>query len=212
MSQSDLDLASVVFITTRHQKWKPLQDDEPLALLHSKFWGKSLIFEDPPRRNQPHASPHGSELGDESQRMDVDNSDDVIPGPSILNIGIDRLPFSTLFIRADYIRVYDFLDKLEVIRFPNGLAPAAVLTGHPGTGKLPLSIQQAEYVYSYMHDARREECLGVLCHMLTPCRQEGGHLVSRPHLLSIRQRRCLRSSSKFSVVLLLDFHLDPHGF
>jgi hypothetical protein len=149
LQQPDLDLASVVRLTDRLPEWTLLENDEPLALLHSKFWGKSLIFEEPPQRNsQPHASPHGSELGDEAQCMDVDDDDDddddVIPGPSILNIGVDRLPFSKIFIRADYIRVYDFLDQLEIIQFPNGLAPSAVLTGHPGIGKFPLSIQQAE--------------------------------------------------------------------
>ena len=78
--------------------------------------------------------------------MDVDdNNNNIIPGPSILNTGIDRLPFPKIFIRADYIRIYDFLDRLEIIRFPNGLTPAAVLTGHLGTGKFHLSMQQAEH-------------------------------------------------------------------
>ena len=93
---SDLDLASVVHVTTHHSKWTLLQDDEPLALLHSKFWGKSLIFEEPPglisRPDPPHV--------DDVHHMDLDNDededDDVIPGPSILNIGIDRLPFSSV--------------------------------------------------------------------------------------------------------------------
>ena len=34
LQQPDLDFASVVHVTTRHPKWT-LQDDEPLALLHS---------------------------------------------------------------------------------------------------------------------------------------------------------------------------------
>ena len=59
-------------------------------------------------------------LGDEAhwQRMDVDDDgdsddDDIITGPFILNIGIAGLPFSKIFIRADYIRVYDFLNRLS---------------------------------------------------------------------------------------------------
>ncbi len=202
---SDLDLASVVRVTTHHPKWTLLDDDEPLTLLHSKFWGKSLIFEEPPRRNSRR---------DEAQRMDVDDDDDddVIPGPSILNIDIDGLPFSKIFIRADYIRIYNFLDHREISRFPNGLAPAAVLTGQPGNGEFPLLVQQAERWNSCIHGARREECLGVLYHMPTPCGQKGDHLVSRPDLLSVRQRRRLQSSCEFPVVLLPDIRLDPSGF
>ena len=62
----------------------------------------------------------------------IDLNDDLIDGPSILNIGIDGLPFQKIFIRAEYIRIYDLLDHRELSRFPNGLAPAAVLTGQPG--------------------------------------------------------------------------------
>jgi hypothetical protein len=139
LQQPDLDFASVVRVTTHLPKWILLDDDEPLALLHSKFWGKSLMCEEPPWGNrQPQVSP---QLGDEAQPMDVDgdgDDDDIITGPSILNIGIDGLPFSKIFIRADYIRVYNFLDHRETSRFSNGLAPAAVLTGQPGNGEFPL--------------------------------------------------------------------------
>ena len=72
---------------------------------------------------------------------DCDDDDDLIKGPSILNIDIDGLPFPKIFIRAEYIRVYDLLDHRELSRFPNHLAPAAVLTGQPGNGEFPLLIQ-----------------------------------------------------------------------
>jgi len=132
--QPDLDLASVVRVTTHLPKWIPLDDDEPLALLHSKFWGKSLTCEEP-LREPPQL---GMDLDDR-----VNLNDDLIDGPSILNIGIDGLPFQKIFIRAEYIRIYDLLDHRELSRFPNGLAPAAVLTGQPGNGEFPL-IQQTE--------------------------------------------------------------------
>jgi len=95
--------------------------------------------------------------------MDVDDDDDVITGPSILNIG---LPSSKIFIRADYIRIYDFLDHLETIRYPNGLAPSAVLTGQPGIGKLPLLIQRAEPWYSFMLKGKSFWVFYVICRRL----------------------------------------------
>lgn len=84
LQQPDLDLASVVHVTTRHPKWIPLDCDEPLALLYSKFLGKSVTCEEP-SRGPPH-------LGD--QRMDLDdrNDDDIIKGPYILNIEMTVFP------------------------------------------------------------------------------------------------------------------------
>ena len=111
-----------------------------------------MIYEEPPLGL--HASP---QLGEEAQRMDADDdgdNGDVITGPSILNIGIAGLPFSKIFIRADYIRVYDFLDHREISRFPNGLAPAAVLMSQPGNGKFHLLIQRAERWYSCMLEGK----------------------------------------------------------
>ena len=64
--------------------------------------------------------------------MDVDDDDSSCPpGCAILDIGIDNLPFHKIWIRADYIRVYDFIESREA---PNRMAvnllpPAAVVTG-----------------------------------------------------------------------------------
>lgn len=123
--------------------WAKLQDDDdPLVQLHSKFWGKKLTLEDPEL-----SGPQPAE-SDEDKPMDVDD-DDFPPGCAILDIGIDDLPFQKIWIRADYIRVYDFIESREA---PNRMAvnllpPAAVVTGQPGIGKLS-SVDSKHYYYT----------------------------------------------------------------
>ncbi len=110
--QPDLEFDSVVRAAVHLPSWLQLNNDrDPLVQLHSKFWGKNLTYEEPESSNsQPHAE---SRFTDEDERMDVDGDDDVIPGCAIFNIGINGLPFPRIWIRADYIRVYDFLESRE---------------------------------------------------------------------------------------------------
>jgi hypothetical protein len=75
---------------------------------------------------------------DEDERMEVD--DDFIPGCAILNIDIDRLPFPKIWIRAEYIRIYNYLESRETPpRIDNHIPPAAVVTGQPGIGEFSFS-------------------------------------------------------------------------
>lgn len=61
--------------------------------------------------------------------------DDINPGCYFLEIGIDGLEYPWIWIRADYIRIYDALE----IHYPRPTcpyrAPAAVITGGPGIGE-----------------------------------------------------------------------------
>jgi len=161
--QPDLDFASVVRVAAHLPNWSQIgEDDDPLVQLHSKFWGKTLTCEDP----EPSKAAK-SELTDVDKGMRVDDQvdDDFIPGCAILNIGIDDLPFQKIWIRADYIRIYDYIENRETpSRLTNLLPPAAVVTGHPGTGEFFLSIWNTP-THIYM---RREKCMGVLCLVPTP--------------------------------------------
>jgi hypothetical protein len=131
-----------------------LDDDEPLALFHAKFWGKSMAEEERDWRNtQLPISAIGGEFGDEDhgdKRMDeigddvmdegtgTDLDDDIIPGCYMLDIDIDQwedLPSQRIWIRADYIRIWDELTDHYNTYPSKGRAPAAVLTGQPGIGK-----------------------------------------------------------------------------
>ncbi len=111
---------SIVRLETGITMWTQLEgDDDPLVQLHSKFWGKKLTLEDP--------EPSGP--------MDVDDID-FLPGCAILDIGIGDLPFQKIWIRADYMRVYDYIESCEApTQTVNLLPPAAVVTGQPGIGE-----------------------------------------------------------------------------
>jgi hypothetical protein len=139
MSESS-SLASVV----RVQTWLKTDDENPLALFHKKFWGKSMKDEESEWCDTQPVS--GGSLGvadqdgdermdlDEGERMDED--DDVISGCYVLDIDIDGLGMSSLWIRADYIRIYNFLQAhYDNYAKPRSRAPSAVLTGQPGSGE-----------------------------------------------------------------------------
>jgi len=68
--------------------------------------------------------------------INVDNvEDDITPGCYILNLNIDGLKYSNIWVRADYIRAYDFLEAREDSGVTvNHRAPAGILTGAPGIG------------------------------------------------------------------------------
>lgn len=93
------------------------------------------------RDAQPPMSVEGGGLGGD-EPMDVDTSegedldDDFIKGCYSLEIGIKRLRIPKVWIRAEYIRIYNALEAYYQKR-PSitNQAPAAVITGQPGIGE-----------------------------------------------------------------------------
>ncbi|EDR05961.1 uncharacterized protein LACBIDRAFT_329135 [Laccaria bicolor S238N-H82] len=149
---SESAFASVVKIPSYMQPWPILEKDEPFAMLHAKFWDKSMVVEEQRWLKAQQASPAtGSEYGlrdqEGEERMDaVDNEtmdeattmdpeDDIISGCYMLDIDIDELELTSLWIRAEYIRVFNlvnaYYDKPTSVR----RAPCVVVTGQPGIGK-----------------------------------------------------------------------------
>jgi hypothetical protein len=137
-------LDSVVRIPDRFEAWPRLNDYEPLSQFHAKFWDRSMADEEREWRNTQLAV--GGELGDKDQDGDTrigeagddgtdetELDDDIIPGCYTLDIGIVGLPYSRIWIRSDYIRVYDYLNRHYNKPVP-GRAPSATLTGQPGVG------------------------------------------------------------------------------
>lgn len=96
---------------------------------------------------QPPMPAEGSGLGNERRGgddspMDVcmseaeDSDDDVIKGCHSLEIDIERFPYRKIWIRAEYIRIYDAIETFfKQSLYPGGLVPAAVITGQPGIGQ-----------------------------------------------------------------------------
>ncbi|KAH8994357.1 hypothetical protein EDB86DRAFT_2926188 [Lactarius hatsudake] len=108
-----------------YKYWCMLDDTHVLAMLHDKCWAKSMEDEEEEwRKAQP-----------ENELMNADEDGDVIgPGCYILDLGIPGLGRSKLWIRKEYIQLYDFCEKyLDSCRGEE--PPSVVITGQPGIGK-----------------------------------------------------------------------------
>jgi hypothetical protein len=102
-----------------------------------------------------------NETMEENELEGVADEDD-IPGCYPFSVGIEDI---TVWIRADYIRVYNALeDYYKKAMKRSGRTPSAVVTGQPGIGEsrylLPLCGTQ--------NRALRQEFLGILCRSSPP--------------------------------------------
>ena len=166
--ESGSDFASVVHIPKRGEQWPKLDDDDQLTLFHAKFWGKSMAIEEQEWRSVQSGDPARArdedQDGDDPMGDDVDEDDDIIPGCYLLDLGInDTVP--KIWIRADYIRIYDFLEAhYKKSPAPSFRAPAAVITGQPGIGQF-----QGVFVWATTDIIfKRKECLDLLRLASTP--------------------------------------------
>ena len=98
-------------------------DPSPPSMLHAKFWAKS-IDED--------RSEWEKEQGGEPTEIE---GSDVGPGCFLLDLGIESFAFSRLWVRKDYIRLYDvcntYFNEIINLHVP---PPSVVITGQPGIG------------------------------------------------------------------------------
>ena len=81
----------------------------------------------------------GTGLGNERQGGDEpdvseEEDDDIIEGCYSLSIGIESFAFPRIWIRAEYIRIYDALEaRYKKSSYPY-LASAVIISGQPGVG------------------------------------------------------------------------------
>ncbi|KAH9054177.1 hypothetical protein EDB87DRAFT_1689495 [Lactarius vividus] len=66
---------------------------------------------------------------------DKDEGDEIGPGCYILDLGTPDLRRSKLWIRKEYIRLYEYCNKYLESRRTEQVAPSVVITGQPGIGK-----------------------------------------------------------------------------
>jgi len=138
------DLASVVRLPKYLTQWPLLEEDEPLAQLHAKFWGKDMADEEQRwRLSQPTIGVIEGQDHDETMDTDSEFSDGeeepekAIPGCYVLDIDVEGLEVSSLWIHPDYIKIYDAVkDHYDYCAGLRGRAPSVVVTGHLGTGEL----------------------------------------------------------------------------
>jgi hypothetical protein len=134
------------------------------AQLHSKFWGKSMKEEEQQWRDSQMSEDRRSRAQGEDEYMDqnmdegmnqdansvtedstvtedadvteivnVDEDEDIIEGSYVLDTGIRTI--KKIWIRTDYIRIYDCLEKQYNDAAKVDLEPGVVITGQPGIGE-----------------------------------------------------------------------------
>lgn len=124
---------------------KLIVDTGVMMELCENFWGKSMHKEEENWRlsrtdddvNKDNEDA-GGDVGGVGEDIDEDqrnfDEDDMGKGCYALNIDIDIPGFLTsLWIRADYIRIYDFIQDYELKSAHK--YRGAVLTGQPGSGE-----------------------------------------------------------------------------
>ena len=118
-------LASVFILESDANSWTKLEDDRLLSQPHAKFWRKDMTEEEQEwRRSHP--------VNDDDEFWS-----DIGPGCYALDFGIEHLERSKLWIRNDYLRIYDYCNKHydRVKSIGRGVAPSVVITGQPGIGE-----------------------------------------------------------------------------
>ena len=129
--ESGLKLADVIKFASYAEPWHKVDDDSRFGKFHAKFWGKSMP---PGEGEQALQSADGDEtMGD----GDDDADDEFLPG--CYELDVDPNPVSdvdTIWIRAEYIRAYDYTESRYDLCYKRRKAQAIVFTGHPGAGEL----------------------------------------------------------------------------
>ena len=98
------------------------------------------------REGKGKATDKDDEATDDGKCEATDEDDGIIPGCYVLDIGIDGIVPSTLWIHPDYIRIYEALqDHYDRKAKPRDRAPSAVLTGAPGVGESRCFASSAQY-------------------------------------------------------------------
>src|SRR5258708_6020015 len=140
----------------RFGPWFKLADSDKAAQLHRKFWRRSMVSEEAEWRGTQKSV--GDDPGDvsdgEVDPMDVDmdeeEEDEIGPECYILNIGIKGLPHSKIWIRTDYIRIYDYCSghyESCLSQPSRWVAPSIIITGQPGVGKSSFRVRNFRLIW-----------------------------------------------------------------
>jgi len=141
-----LTLAGVVRFAAHAQPWTKLSGDEPFSQFQAKFLGKSMGDEEEEwlkTQSQDRSKDDGLDDGDdamddaEDTNNDANVDDEFTPGCYMLDT--DNNPFlprvPRIWIRADYIRIYKFIESRYDRCYSSRKGQAVVVTGHPGIGE-----------------------------------------------------------------------------
>jgi hypothetical protein len=87
----------------KSEKWRRLSDNQSLAQLHAKFWGKtwSMAEEEEAWRVRQHSTSNPSESEDD------DDDDDIKPGCYFLDIDNEAIKMRSIWIRVSVFRMVE---------------------------------------------------------------------------------------------------------
>lgn len=116
-------LASVFIHESDANSWTKLEGHRVLSRLHAKYWRKDMTEEAQDWRM--------------SHLVEDDDFDDIGPGCYALDLGIEDLERSKLWVRNNYLQIYDYCNTHydRVKSFGSGIAPSVVITGQAGVGE-----------------------------------------------------------------------------
>lgn len=111
-----------------------MQEEEEAWRASHDLKETSTLAPGPSNNNQkPNENP-----GNGSTDENDDDNDDIIPGCYVLDIDNDALKIKRIWIRAEYIRIYDHLVEYynqKTSQVSEKISPSVVITGQPGIGK-----------------------------------------------------------------------------
>ena len=108
-------------------KSRKIRLNHPFAKFHAKFWG---VVD----------SEEKTGLTPLSDNMEVDdstadgNGDEINPHCYVLEIDIPGVE-DKIWVRADYIRMFEYAEGFYDKSLPSPLSPCLVITGQPGVGE-----------------------------------------------------------------------------
>jgi hypothetical protein len=135
--------------------WIALKESKPLSRLHTAYWGRP-IERNELETEQPY---EGQPMNDDEDQSEIG------PGCFILNFYIEGFP--KLWIRKDFIRIYDHCHQ-HVNNFQGNaqlIPPSVIIRGQPGIGEYFSSLRPSVFKHPFMN---REKLLDLLCRPPTP--------------------------------------------
>jgi len=154
-----------------HTPWIALNESHPLSQLHIKYWDNPIQGNEPGVQTLSEGQPMDD---DEDQPLD-DDEDQSEVGPDsgcfVLDFHIKSLRISKLWVRQDYIRLYDYCNthyndvwSYSEPDWPPPSAPSVVITGQPGIGECFSRLRSS----ILEHLMNREKLVDLLCRPATP--------------------------------------------
>jgi len=128
--ESGLKLAEVVEFNG--EPWNKVVAGSRFSKFHAKFWGKSMPGEGEQAWHNLQSADDDVTMGD----GDDDADDELVPG--CYELDVDPNPVSyvdTIWIRAEYIRAYNYTESRYDLCYKRRRAQSIVFTGQPGTGE-----------------------------------------------------------------------------